>query len=310
MRGDLIYQVYGLHEGREADVYLGAFQTYQEALSGIEKLKAWEMNGKNWAFQYHNQGFAIREVVVDTDFEIPSRPKPRDRYVVKTTPKPNRPGTWNSTLIEVYRRTAPDNLEQICTYERNYAMLHTFEPFRQGNREFALISRDYTRTAVLDLSSGEVIAEEPESDPPGSGFCPAGFYVPDWWDVNSADAVPGSHYWSRDNEWPNGEFGFVWGCHWGDDNSWKVQYLDLRQVSQGLIVREERFGYVELAAYGFESPSLMLERGDSEQSNPPRFIHVQNEGGVVSVTFAVEMTFDLSTGKPDVWQRLRIGKEE
>jgi len=29
-------------------------------------------------------------------------------------------------------------------------------------------------------------------------------------------------------EWPSdGAFGFIWGCVWGDDASWKVQYLDL-----------------------------------------------------------------------------------
>jgi len=32
---------------------------------------------------------------------------------------------------------------------------------------------------VLDLDSGTVIAEEAPTDPPGAGFCPVGFYVPD-----------------------------------------------------------------------------------------------------------------------------------
>jgi hypothetical protein len=41
-------------------------------------------------------------------------------------------------------------------------------------------------------------------------------------------------------------FGFVAGCIWGDDSSWKLQYLDLSQAAQGTIGREERFGYLEL----------------------------------------------------------------
>lgn len=41
-------------------------------------------------------------------------------------------------------------------------------------------------------------------------------------------------------------FGFVAGCIWGDDSSWKVEYLDLHDVAQGMIRRDHRFGYIEL----------------------------------------------------------------
>lgn len=155
MRGDIVYRVYGIHAGRTQDVYFGAYRTTSEAEARIEELEAKEMHGRSWAEQYHDQGFAIREVVVDTEFEPPARPKPRDKYFIKTSAKPNRPGTWDSTLVEVFRRDAA--AESICRYERGYAMLQTFEPFRQGTREFALISRDYTRTAVLDLATGSVL---------------------------------------------------------------------------------------------------------------------------------------------------------
>ena len=40
--------------------------------------------------------------------------------------------------------------------------------------------------------------------------------------------------------------GFVAGCVWGDDSSWKIQYLDLSRADQGKLVREARFGYIEL----------------------------------------------------------------
>ena len=59
----------------------------------IAKLRSREMHGRNWAEQYHNRGFVIREAVVDTDFEIPADPKPRDSYAVKASRKPNLPGT-------------------------------------------------------------------------------------------------------------------------------------------------------------------------------------------------------------------------
>jgi hypothetical protein len=185
-------------------------------------------------------------------------------------------------------------------------MLQTFEPFRQRDREFALISRDYTRTAVLDLASGKVIAEEVHTGAPGYGFCPVGFYVPDWWDVKDGSKLPGSEHWSADDEWPIGDFGFVWGCQWGDDSSWKVQYLDLSRVQDGVIGRDERFGYLELATNGFKTPCLTPNLEAGTKTEPPSFIKVSRYEGVSKVTFAVEMAFDLESGKSGEWQRLKI----
>lgn len=310
MCGDIIFEVYGLHEGSETEYYFGSFRTAEEAQAEISQLRQRMMHGRNWAEQYYNKGFVVREKVVTTAFEIPSRPKPRDKYFVTLSAKPNRPGTWNSTLVEVFRRSGVDgNPERICQYERNYGMLRTFEPFRQQNREFALISPHYTRTSVLDLSSGKVIAEESGTNPSGYGFCPVGFYVPDWWDVNDGSTLPGSKYWSADDEWPMGDFGFVWGCQWGDDSSWKVQYLNLSRVQDGIISRDERFGYVELANFGFEAPWLTRETPEKE-SSPPPFITISKYDGVPKVTFAVEMGFNLDSGKADEWQRLKIANFE
>jgi hypothetical protein len=190
-------------------------------------------------------------------------------------------------------------VERVCSYERSHALFQTFEPFRQRRRELALVSLDYTRTAVLDLGSGQVIAEEPE-DGSGNGFCPVGFYVPDWWDVHDDSVIPGSEYWSDDNEWPNGEFGFVWGCIWGDDSSWKVQYLDLRRVQDGTVTRDDRFGYVRLATGSYLSPSLVSAADGPRATAPsekPNFIEVSRRSGVSRVRFAVELDFELSSGR-------------
>jgi hypothetical protein len=141
MRGEIVFRVYGVHSGRAEDAYFSAFRSRAEAEAEVARLSAREIHGRNWAAQYHDKGFVIREHVVETNFEIASRPKPRDRYVVKLSARPNAPGTWDSTLVEVLRRRSADDLEHVCTYERNYAMLQTFEPFRQKNHELALISR-------------------------------------------------------------------------------------------------------------------------------------------------------------------------
>lgn len=309
MRGDKVYRIYGVHEGREKDCFFGAFRTVAEAEPEIAKLRVRKIDGRNWAEQYHNRGFVIRETVVQTDFEIPPRPKPRDRYFVRTTRRDYGPGITAGTVMEVFRRAdAGGEPDKLCEYERNYGPLHTFEPFRQGGREFALISPQYTGTSVLDLATGRVIAEEPVSP---TGFCPVGFYVPDWWDLHDDSVIPGSEYWNADREWHSGEFGFVWGCVWGDDSSWKVQHLDLTGVQSGVIRREERFGYVELATDGYRSPcfepaAVAPPRG----SAPPPFIKIGRWEGKTDVAFAVEMQFDFASGQPKEWQRLKIANLE
>ena len=41
-------------------------------------------------------------------------------------------------------------------------------------------------------------------------------------------------------------WGLVAGCYWGDDTSWKVQFLDLSRAADGVLARDDRFGYLEL----------------------------------------------------------------
>lgn len=43
-------------------------------------------------------------------------------------------------------------------------------------------------------------------------------------------------------------YGLVGGCVWGDDSSVKVQFLDLSRAAEGVLVRDDRFGYLELPA--------------------------------------------------------------
>ncbi|HEU0239844.1 MAG TPA: hypothetical protein VFR11_11300 [Micromonosporaceae bacterium] len=223
-----------------------------------------------------NQRYWIEEIDTTELWQPPSPPTPRDRYRARvTTTSP--PGKWTQVHVDVL---AGDDV--IAAYDRNYSMLQTFEPFRQGDRMFALISPNYTATAVLDLGSGEIIAAE---EPASNGFCPVGFYVPDWWDIHDGRKLPGSMYWKPiDDEWPAaGDFGFVWGCVWGDDSSWKVQYLDLSSIRDGIIRRDERFGYVKLAA----DPKL----------KPTDFIRCSSFEGERRVEFYTERGYNLTSGE-------------
>ena len=47
-------------------------------------------------------------------------------------------------------------------------------------------------------------------------------------------------------KFPDRVHGFVAGCIWGDDSSWKIQYLDLSRADEGIITRDDSFGYIEL----------------------------------------------------------------
>jgi hypothetical protein len=224
-----------------------------------------------------NRRYWIEEIDTTGLWQPPPQPKPRDRYTVRvTTTTP--PGKWTTVHVDVL-----DGETVIAGYDRNYRMLQTFEPFRQGDRNFALISTHYTATSVMDLHTGEIIAAE---EPAPGGFCPVGFYVPDWWDLHDGKKLPGSMHWRPDDDqWPAaGDFGFVWGCIWGDDSSWKVQYLDLSAVQDGVIRRDERFGYLKLAT--------------DTKLKPRDFIRCSSWQGERRVEFYIERGYNLTTGQP------------
>jgi len=231
---------------------------------------------REWADKYH-QRWWVEEIDTTGLFQIPARPSPRERFSTKVQEIETGQGTWKTLHVDVLDETS----RVVAQYSRNYPNLYrTFEPFRQGDRTLALISVDYTAMSVLDLATGKVIAAE---EPNPMGFCPVGFYVPDWWDINDGSILPGSMGWRGDLESPSGDFGFVWGCVWGDDDSWKVQYLDLSKVRQGEILRDDRFGYIELATH----PELEAKE----------FIRCSFAGGERTVTFSVVATFDLASGE-------------
>jgi hypothetical protein len=221
-----------------------------------------------------NEGYWIEAIDTTGLFAVPTRPTPRERYTNRVS-QTSRPGAWHTVHVEIL-----DGQRVVAEYDRNYSMLSTFEPFRQGDRNYALISPDYTGTSVMDLDTGRIVASETADSP---GFCPVGFYVPDWWDVHDGSKLPGQVTWSADDEWPSrGDFGFVWGCIWGDDSSWKVQLLDLSRICDGELRREERFGYIKLAT----RTAVPAEE----------FIRLRSLEGHREVQFVVEQTYNLDDG--------------
>jgi hypothetical protein len=274
MTKKLIYEVIGHGAGDGHEIYYGAEATREEAEAELTRARERVAAAGGKVNRYE-----VREKDVTGAFEPPPAPAPRERYHQVLERKPSKPGCWDLTDVTIF-----EGSRVVVRYERNYPGIAPFEVFRQSGRDYALISRRYMGTDVLDLATGEVIASE-DRKVRSYGFCPVGFYVPDWRDVHDGSILPGSKYWEKHDEWPDGTLGFVWGCYWGDDNGWKVQALDLSEISKGKVRRDDRFGYLYLDSDHSRPPSDFIRCTAGEGSSGPR------------VTFSVPMTFDVTTGK-------------
>ncbi len=91
--------------------------------------------------------------------------------------------------------------------------------------------------------------------------------------------------WGEQQDYESGwikfppDHGFVFGCFWACP--YQIQYLDLSRVEEGIILREERFGYIEL-------PQSVLLRDAIR-------IHGLSETPKVDITISTQ--WDLRTGK-------------
>lgn len=178
-------------------------------------------------------------------------------FQLKTEPKKN-PGAWDSTVVSIF-----EDGERLGSYERLHFGFSetTFFPFERDERWYALFSADYTCSRVMSLPDCQDLGGE---EPDNHGFCPVEFYVPRYRTVSWTDSKTVRTYdWRQfDNrkpdppspEEPNYRYGpwrflqtgFVAGCVWGDDSSWKIEVLDLSQASDGVLARSARFGHCEL----------------------------------------------------------------
>ena len=122
--------------------------------------------------------------------------------------------------------------KKIGEYRRTYPSLYnTFCPFRQGDKEYALYAPTAYVTRVMSLPDCTDIGGEVYKP---AAFCPTDYYVPDELE---------------------GRFGFIAGCYWGDDSSWKIRLLDLRDP-RNLRCRE-RFGYVAMPISGVKLSDIV-----------------------------------------------------
>ncbi len=163
------------------------------------------------------------------------------RCTVKSSKRPTKPGCWDGLLVEVF-----DGGEKVGEYLRDYpSLFSTFHPFQKGDKCYALYSPGYMYTRVMSLPDCKDIGgENAENTRYEHHFCPTGNAVP-FGEYQFHEPTPEepNRYVKRAFD---AGFGFVCGCIWGDDSSWKIQYLDLSGVTQGIVRRDDRMGYVAL----------------------------------------------------------------
>lgn len=184
------------------------------------------------------------------------------RFHAKAVQEPNpKPGTWAYSVVSIL-----DGISEVGSYKRNYPRFaeETFEPFELGGSWYALYSQDYTCTRVMKLPECKDIGGE---GPDPGGFCPVEFFVPRYRKVVMTETATGrvtEHWWfeSKGEErpdqptlksyeytygpWLSLDSGFVAGCRWGDDSTWKLEVFDLSGAAEGIIPRSDRFGHVQL----------------------------------------------------------------
>jgi hypothetical protein len=93
-------------------------------------------------------------------------------YYAKAYKVENGPNCWSTCRIDVIERSTET---VIGNYNRNYSPLRTFHPFKLRGKWYALYSKDYTCTRIMELPSCKDIGGE---DPECNGFCPVDFFVP------------------------------------------------------------------------------------------------------------------------------------
>lgn len=241
--------------------------------------------------------------------------RPAPYYARVLHPIDNGAGYWNSLRVGIFQRPdadikVPGYTEpkidvtdvQIGEYTRKYSSLfNTFHPFQLRGKWFALYSADYTCTRIMELPSCKDIGGE-QGD--SFGFCPVDYWVPglhyiesihdddcprnkkspDYTKSCSCPVVKGGEY-DKYHKWhfPERVHGFIAGCIWGDDSSWKIEYLDLSKADEGIIKREARFGYIEMPAHLDLNKAVNLDAGD----------------GYMWLRIATEKNYDLETGKTE-----------
>jgi len=168
---------------------------------------------------------------------------------------------WKGQKIGIFN----NNDVWLGSYNRNYPNfgVETFAPFELNGNWYALYSEHYTATRVMSLPDCKDIGGE---DPESCGFCPVEYYIPRYYKNSDLYNV----FWNNE---PGNEdsvihylpYAFIAGCVWGDDTSWKVEMIDLRQADKGIVKRTQPFGYSSLGTNHTLKDSIYIHDWEDEE---------------------------------------------
>lgn len=187
-------------------------------------------------------------------------------FTIQVKPVTNKPGQWDSNVVTVYQKLSEDAVPvSVGSYRRDYHSYveQTFCPFSTGDGTwYALYSHDYNTLSLARLTGGFTHLHSLDDQ-----FCPVEIGVPFIYEVKNVDG----EWRTEEVGWDakemqrqldkfsglscegnhrirHADFGFYSGCVWGDDSSWKLRFVDLRQVAEGKIVFDDKpLGYFPMA---------------------------------------------------------------
>jgi hypothetical protein len=196
--------------------------------------------------------------------KLHSKNYPGTPFSVEALTVEHTDGSWDSTKISIFR----DGI-LIGEYMRNYNAYGalTFCPFRLGDDWYALYSAHYTATRVMKLHNDRIedwCGQEPSED----GFCPTEIYIPRYRTTKHSVKINETLHefdncyvdcdFKSEKEFDeeidglllldeqHTSFGFISGCVWEDDSSWKIQYIDLTGIADKILNISDKFGYWEM----------------------------------------------------------------
>lgn len=188
---------------------------------------------------------------------------------------------WNQTRVEIFKSDKNLIQHKIGEYIRNYHIhsmaRDTFKPFRKNGKWYALYSANYTAPRIMDLDTGEDIGGM-END--SGAMCAVEFYIPTYFCYNEFSIINNrKEHWIFPNNpgddleeqlddfrtsenaytWGYYPFAFMSGCIWGDDGSYNVELLDLREADKGIIKLDNRLNYMDLPRSYWSSDKIKLK---------------------------------------------------
>lgn len=192
------------------------------------------------------------------------------------------------SLVEIFLQE-----DKLGEYIREYPHYSetTFAPFKSRNGNwYALYAPKSSQINLMRLPECRPVEKEKAKL---IGFCAMEIWVPSYYMKEYNQAAYGvfdnqthlhptsyAHLSKVGGPYENYlELAFVGGCYWGDDNSMKVQVIDLTRVEEGILSMSEPFGYFETTSKSLrESIELELDQDEDELGNISHCLEVKITG--------------------------------